>query len=119
VKYNGVLCVFLLLATGPVCRAQYASEETIVQGLRALDPGYERLKQVTAFDMVIGRLLVWGVKAGVTQDQVEKVFGKPEWVDIGGDVTYWTYLKYGATVRFANPPELPTDPKNRLYGEIQ
>jgi hypothetical protein len=72
---------------------------------------------------VVGRLLVVSVKAGLQPDQVETVFGRPDWLEsftsgpIGSAMTTLTYAyrRYGVTVHFLLSERHPA--KERCLGE--
>ena len=83
-------------------------------------------------DRVLGKLLVWGVRAGLTPDEVTRVFGPPDLVEsfTSGPITpgaartqtAYLYLRYGVSVYFRPRPlhlGPPGAPAQRVHGGIQ
>ena len=76
---------------------------------------------------VVGRLLVWCVKAGMTPDQVEHLFGRPTMMDsfTNGPIgqayttTWFTYLNYGVTITFPAIPEGETTGQHKVHERVQ
>lgn len=68
--------------------------------------------RVPAFNLLIGKVLEWCVAADMTPEQIETIFGYPDAsmsethgppLDSHTSVT-WSYMKYGVTVNFYDPP---------------
>ncbi|MBV9125453.1 MAG: hypothetical protein JO112_19060 [Planctomycetes bacterium] len=87
-------------------------------------------KQVNFPAQITGRLLDYCVRAGMTPDQVSRVFGEPEGtqVDSQGPITEsytnvtYIYLRYGVMVFFPPKPNLPmgrTLQGPRVHGGIE
>lgn len=83
-------------------------------------------------DRVLGKLLVWGVRAGLTPDDVTRVLGPPDLAEsftngpiIPGGArtqTAYLYLRYGVSVYFRPRPPHPGPPgarAQRVRGGIQ
>jgi SmpA/OmlA family protein len=76
---------------------------------------------------IVGRLLVWGVKVGMTPEQVERIFGSPTVVDsftsgpIGQAFTdlSFSYLDYGVTVHFPLIPVGTRTGRHKVYERVR